>query len=753
MLKSILIFILVMFIISIAVTVTVLILNNKSPKFNCSATISDEYQPECSKIVRITDLETPLRKFLTTDKVSPISASLPTSAQPNKLIYYYGHPTAIMVGELLYSFPFILRTSATSPVITLSPYTFSDQITDTTLTPFKQLAFGVSSSGPQLTFNNLVAPFTKANISAFPTPHPSSPYLTTKVQSGNFGVFLAEGLPYITISTAIATAYDISIPTPIAPDSGISVISPGLTYNYYIVWNEVDKRTCGVLIFDSVATDTSSFASGVFTFRLASISTTMFYTLMKDGEVESIDTVLRTFTRFLTSPLVEITDIITTENTVVIEYTSYIITYSYAFMWIIPYNTHNVIGLTEFPHDPSSFNFPNGRGLYITTPLADITTFEQRFYTVWDKLQVPDDFSYVLPYTQLINNGPAVVDTSNDLYELSMSIRIMLDSSMLLPEDYLNTCVSAWKTQLNELKYDSSNQSIFFNSLGTDLGLISKLSYLLLTYINLYNVAISGFMSTASTAYEFIMNHDTRDQIGTILNTALATTYTNVIVLQYMEFYNCTIPDINVRGSTVEPMTQYYGRMGEVLSFVWACSYIARRVFANGLMSEMANALYSIVAGANMDLVRGQCAWKEVSKYLPWNGMYTQNNIGYKLDPNGLAELGTSPDAVFIQGCMPFTPATHSVMRPITSNLFEVLKKILRCRQPIDSDGGKIYVFDNFMDSLWVYYTLYLFDNVDESNLLLTGVIPEDLKFFVNGVTQAYKLPGLFMNLKKLKTT
>src|SRR6185437_14598978 len=227
------------------------------------------------------------------------------------------------------------------------------------------------------------------------------------------------------------------------------------------------------ILFDSSLTESAVFTGDSFNFSLTTVNTAVYMTLMKTDAIEPIENILRNFIRYLNLPIITVQNVSLGNNRTSIQYQSVCFPDTYGFMWIVPNSVFTVYGLTEFPNTQTAFGFPTGRGLFLTTPFANVITNPTpvNFYTVWQNIIIPNDFSYQIPFTN-IGDRRIVLNDYNDMYELSMSLRIIVATGLPFLNDYLNACVTYWKTELNTIQYN--NTVVYFNSMGTELGVLSK---------------------------------------------------------------------------------------------------------------------------------------------------------------------------------------------------------------------------------------------------------------------------------------
>ncbi len=707
--------------------------------YDCSIPLPLTVSPPCSVFREDSVPSTFEFSFFTSNTISQ-TVSLPNTTQVDPYLYYYGHPAATLFRDTdsLYSFPFIAKfeMSEGKPIVDLLPYQFSSQAEETVQNPFKQFAYPllVPSSSPnrcRMTFNDLTDQFTK-NSSTGTTTY--RPFLNTIVSSGDISLMFCQGVPYMTMRSDSATTFDVSVESLAMYETGTIG-----AYRYYFIWNNEDKSNASIFLLDSSLTVSVTYVGFVFRIivTLTSNNQYMYVTMMKTNDVETMHSVLTTFVRYLVPPIIQIQDVHVSGQKTYIQYSGTTVVGSHGMIWIIPTNMFIVSGLNELAHTPDAFGFPTGRGIFVTSPTTDGTTAESfSFYNMWDLVDLSSDFNYQLPYKN-VEDGQVVIETYNDMYELSTTLRVMTASDIDFNREFMSSCITYWKTELNSMLYDDTYKTAYFATLGTEMGYISKFSYLLLTYINLFVICSSGIIPTASSPYLTVMSDQTTEQIKTIIETTLVTTGTH-IGIQYFDFYNCTFPNISDNeGET------YYSRMGEVLSFIWACNYIVRHIFGQhgSAAAELSGALFSIVATSNIEFVRGNCSWIQVSPELPWNGLYRNNAIGFQLDPKATRYMGKSPDSVYLESFIPFSPPTHHIMRPIMKELFIAVSKSLRC----------LGIYNGFIDPEWVYFTLYVFEDEDYSSILTTTstTFPEK-NDFVDKVETTYPLTALLMNLRKL---
>ncbi len=727
--------------------------------YNCSLPLP---QAICPSFVIQKDLpESFSSKFFTTNTVSPLSSSSQSIPQTQPLTYYYGHPTSIF-DDHLYSYPFIITSKyeSSSANIVLSSYTFEDSSVKTFSSPFDQYSF-VTKTNPnrgKIIFPDLTTSRFEKNINNGTLAN--RPNLTTRLTSDDISLYLAEGCPYITIQPDVmVTSLNLIIASSyILPDTNNIIVNSNKTYTYYIYWDSPSKLYGTVLIFDSVI----SHSTTGLTIQFNNFQLPIYVTLVQSvGALESISTVLSEFVRYLNPPIISVKDISVGGALLetFIEYETVCQTNSYGFMWIIPNSVFKVNGLKTFQNTTTAFGFPTGRGLYVTDSPSAPSSSIVSFYTVWDHVVIPPDFSYRLSYDHLAvrdhqDGGGISLTTANDMYELSISLRVRADNERTVNPSQISACITYWIEELTNLQYDGDYNVLYTNNLGTELGIISKFAYILLTYINLFNIAISGILPTSSSPYLMIMNPSTKRRVEEIINVSLTTNYPVIgspyTAIPYFDFYNSTFVSIS---TDTTPLIKYYSRFGEALGYIWACNYIIRNILLlpGSPAALLSGSLLDIIVQSTMALVKSDCSWISVSDHLPWNGLYSNNRIGFQLDPKALITLGNSPDSVFIESALPFSPISQAIVRPVQLHLRTAFHKMLRCSFPVESNNNSIYSFgNNKIDPVWTYFALYLFDDRDDSELFITGdIVPSHLTNFVSSSNARYRLVALLMNARK----
>lgn len=661
-------------------------------------------------------------------------------------------------------------------VVTLSAYIFQPLSRQTFSSPFDQYSFPLFDVLPptslndpnnpnrvSLTFATQIDRFTKNTING---TTPGLPNLTTRLTSGDVSLYLAQGCPYMVIQPDTVTGLNIIVATSImnpfpGATTGIIPVNTQKSYAYAIFWNNSQKENGVVFMFDSTIT----YFAYEYGIEFINTNLPIYVTLIKTiGALEPITSVLTTFVQYLNPPIFTIQDILVSSGGIsntLIQYQSVYQMNTYGVMWIVPESVATVNGLVEFPNTTTAFGFPTGRGLFIAPgTLSQTTNNPISFYTIWETItSIPSDFSYKLSYDHLANNSTDInLATANDMYELSIALRVRVDNEKDLNVEQLSGCITFWINELNDLLYNEEYNVMYTkpNTLRTEVGLISKFAYILLTYINLYNICISGLLPTSASPYLIIMSEHVRQKITAIIDTSLVTvnpilSSPRLTCIPYFDFYNSTFVNIDTDNS-MSP-SRYYSRFGETLAYMWACNYIIRNILLlpGSPVALLSGSLLSICSQSNMSLLRADCSWISVSKNLPWNGLYTDTMIGFQRDPKSILTLGNSPDAVFIESAIPFSPVSQMIIRPVHFQLRTAYHKMLRCAFPIESSiNHSVFSFgDGMMDPVWAYFALYLFDDADDSDLFTNNIIPSHLTNFVSSSKAKYKLVALLMNARK----
>lgn len=251
-------------------------------KYDCSLSLPTP-QPSCPTYVNQDgSLDTFTHNFFTTNKVSPITTSYPRTPQTNPLTYYYGHATSTFLDnddDNLYSYPFILSNLyplGGSPSISLLPYSFTDTAVESTH-PFRQFSYqSPNINDPNflnVTFNTLTTRFIKDSsiVNTF-----NLPILSTQLTSGNIALNLAQGVPYISLKTIVTGNVDLTFTCAATPETNTLSVNSQKAYKYYLIWNEIEKKHCGVILFDSTLSETVLFTGNTFNFTMNNVDAVIY---------------------------------------------------------------------------------------------------------------------------------------------------------------------------------------------------------------------------------------------------------------------------------------------------------------------------------------------------------------------------------------------------------------------------------------------------------------------------------------------
>ncbi len=732
-------------------------------KFDCASPIA---LPECSTTTITTIVGTDILStggFLTTNIVLPTSKKLPPISSQYPLPYYHSHPSALYDGNnesVLYSFPFLINTNypdSAPPYFTINTYSYSNTPNITYTNGFEQFSFQVNADAMDST-NSWVVRFDSAtetfdlatsidNVVSIP---PFNPSLSTILQSGNnFILVFTQGVPYITLSPFNTTSQQFTITgtnreTVTIPNYTCEILSYN---NGYIVNIFLSTNNVTITSISTYTTGTPSSREYYYLFLFRTLPSTL-------SEKQALFTAI---SNNINLPLLFISDIgITTNDNkqVFIKYTCPTMTVGgsvNSLMWIIPPTIHSAKGLTEASGISSYLALPAGYEdrLYLSTPTTSVSS---SFYSVWSLVDFPSDFNYsFLNSNRIIDTAEHPLNNLNDLYELTLSMRIMVKNGngLSIPFSTSMNAITYWRNMMLKIQYDPDAMGLRIDNLGNELGLITYFSYLLLSYINLLSISESGLWPTTSEPYLTINDQYYKNLILAIIDTGFTTelpTPSIFFPLQFVDFYTCTIT--NVDYSEPDSSSAYYSRFGEALGYLWGSYYIRRRTSVSGPPIDLLTAIYSIVTASTPRLLRGECNFPSKVSFpvLPWNGLYSTSEFGFQLDPSGKDNLGESPDAIFIQSLLPFCPTTHHIIYPILRQYIIHCMKILKCNQQI---GITHYYFGGWVDPRWVGYFLYLFDPLDRANTIITGSLDSNLLVFIQSVHINYLLPALLMNQEK----
>jgi hypothetical protein len=386
-------------------------------------------------------------------------------------------------------------------------------------------------------------------------------------------------------------------------------------------------------------------------------------------------------------------------------------------------------------------DIPPGSSIYLAS--GSLTT---SFYTVWPLKQFPSDFNYSFPGANSITDQENPIANLNDLYEATMSMRIMIQNGSNVSYEMSYNAVIYWKTNMLKIQYDHSVKGLRVNDLTPELGIISFFSYLLLAYVNFTFIAESGFWPTSSDAYNIINDSFYTNLVLAIVDSGFTTDASLYFPLQFIDFYNYTIPNIDYMSE--QQIAMYHSRFGEALGYLWASYVIRGSNGQGGPPQDLLTAIYSVVAQSVPYLLRGECGSStQIFPLLPWNGLYSTSAFGFQLDPAAVSTMGDSPDAVFIQSFLPFSPTSNQAITPFLVQYSLSCMKILKCNL---LNGYIDYYFGGYVDPSWVGYFLYLFDPLDRTSTIVNGTLDDSLRVFIQTVSIEYRLPALLMNYVKL---
>ncbi len=725
--------------------------------FNCS---TSNLLPSCNVSVEtnVTEIST-TRGFLTTNKVSPISSPLVSQPSQYPLLYYYGHPSALYNSgrsSSLRSFPYYITThypTSSYPYITFGSDNFSTNATLDITNDFQQYSYLQETLSWNIEFTsatkNFLLSYELDDVALIPT---NSPTLTTLLRSGtDISLIFTQGVPYMTITGTDEYDQHVVISTNNFTHSTITS-NNGTVYQCWMMTQTTlfGSRTLALIYPSSnnatVSTSSTDVDLTISPPLLGGVRQYYYITIFK---LIPSETVLVGIVSNLNVPIVVVSDISTNS-------TSSIVTATYncstlmngGLLWIPPSTVHAVKGLEELHTFNTFFNVPFNLNVYLTVKSSNLqaTSFHVNFLL----LTVPNDFSYIVPsvnqVTEIQTND---INNFNDLYELTLTMRVMVANSITIPDEMSINVTTFWRNCMANLQYDPVGRSIRTDNLRGELGLISYFSYLVISYNNLYVISQSGVWSTTSVPYTIVTDPYYINLILAIIDSAFSTDSSKYFPLGYLDFYYWTVPTIDyisTNGGT------YRSRFGESLSFVWAAHNILstqQRTPVPSNYLSIIQTIYSIIAQTTPYLLRGECGnHTTIYPMLPWYGLREDTAFGFALDPWSQNNLGDSPDAVFIQSIIPVSPAVDHIITPVLRQYTISIMKILKC---VQYQPPLVYSFQGYVDPAWTGYFLYLFDDsVNRTTLFTKGVIDATLQPFIKTSNPNNPVVALFLNGLKM---
>jgi len=718
----------------------------ETAQFDCSV---DAVLPLCDLMLN-TNINLPYTPgYLTTKNVLPQSMMLPPVSSRFPLLYYHGHPSALYdstQASTLYTFPYVITTTypiGSNPYIRFAAYERSLTPIMTNDHGFNQYSF--PTIVPDST-NSWMIDFTTASqnfilgtsIDNNSTP-PYRPNLTTILQSStDFSLITAQGVPYITLTHGNSVDETFVF-------SGTYNQTVALTgYNCVILSDHGKFLAIFYSVNNVITVNTATPVTFMFHSTHPILTPRQYFYITSLNDIPPT-AILQSFADNLNLPFVYVADIYNTQNKVAIQYTCATITMG-SLMWVPPSTVRSTDSIEEMNNFNDHLELPVGHKLYLTYPIT--TMFQPvSFYTYWNRVPIPTDFNYNLPSASQVNNLSYQLTNLNELYQLTMTMRIMLANGINIPYDMSFNATTYWKNNMLMIQYDPMVKSLRVEQLGNELGLITYFSYLLLSYINLFIISQSGVWPSSSVPFQIVRDEFYHNLVLAIIDAGFTTQLPSPSLyfpLQFIDFYTCTMPNVNYN----DPIrNQYRSRYGETLGYIWA-SYQIRNLQASNVnqgSSDLLESIYSIMVHSNPYLLAGNCMTPtNIYPILPWNGYSTTQQYGFKLDNSW---LGNSPDAVFIQSLLPFSPASNQIIAPLLRDYLLSVMKILKCNQQSTAFN---YYFGGYVDPNWVGYFLYLFDGVDRTTTFTEGVLDADELVFINQVGQQFLLVDLMMNKIKL---
>ena len=769
--------------------------------FSCDSPSSGPF-PDCGTLIVRSGVPGSLASgFFSARTISPtISPSKTISVTP-LTGYYHSHPTAYYKSNpsgLLYSYPFVSQITSSGvtngpPIFRLTSFSYSTTLSETAAIPFEQFSYP-STSLDSANFGYTM--FLNCADSGMMPLQPDklayqaqggSPTLTSILSSSeqsfpdsrSVKLILTQGVPFVTLSYTSSSIGSQLRPVLSIPKTSYSshltpypIVVGQTTYNVYTFWRSAGPTPRCILWFvnANVWQDMIVDSDDTAILRLGTENGGPINGLVYISMFTQVGPLLSMVVQLIAESLmpysIQLADIIPSDTNTAMQYSIVPIpgvdwtspNPRTTTLWIVPPTSFGTAGLAAITLPGTGyFDFPVGNGMFQTQPSGGTGSLIS-FFTLWPPSHpsITDFTSFVLP-----NAGSGVSDTNSlttsdaDLYALSTAIRVLyvtIGSSGPTPS-MVNNCVQSFSAKLNGMGIGIGDFSLFTTSLGdTDAGLVSRVSYLLLTYINLF--AVRGFIGSLTSAG--LLLSAAVPQITMLIESGLTTQLLNnqssYTPLAFLDTYSCTMPMIKTINNQVVPITpaQLSSRLGEVLSYLWACDLLS---VSDQNLALLSRCLYSITLEATTRLLRGQCisypmTTPSLAPVIPLTTIVSQSSMGFQLD--GATPGGNSPDATFLQVFSPFSPATHISLRPMFSSFTIAVDKLLRCNQFIPQFPGASYSFNSYVDPALVGYYTYLYTLGDRSNMLITGRVDSDLTAFVKMVSPPHPSVALLMNLVKV---
>lgn len=747
--------------------------------------------------------------LIITPSLKPTPSQNPT---PPLTGYYHAHPTgyynfSLSSRGILYSYPFVLQvvtsgSTSIPPTMHMAAYNYSSQPIETT-GPFDQYSYqatGLDTFTNGYTMNIPCAmqdqPFTPDFI-AYPLS--GGPTLTsvlgttpsTAPASRITRIITTQGTPY----TMLTYQETVTGPTlrPVLSINAIYVGStsqetiivtspPTRTFNAYLLWSSGGGSVgrCMIWFCDASIPQTFTNINNEWTLSVGTnISSGLLqgvvYMTMFAQVGPLLGQVIQLIANSLVPYFINLADIIPSSSNTTMQFTlvpmpgitvGTTLQSGSSTLWIAPPTAFTLAALSGVSLPGTGYlDFPLGNGLNQTLP--QVGSQLSSFYTLWPPPADPvSDFtSYNLSAVNFTDTSTTTT-TDLDMYDLALAIRVLNSTANhAYTQEQINACVSVWQAKLNDMGV-GDDYTLFTQNLGSqDAGLVSRIAYLLLTYIHLnavnpslsINSSVNGVISNATSQLIMLIE-------GGLTTASLSSQQASSLgipvytPLAFLDVYTATIPVIKTVGYSVTPtsLPQLSSRFGETLGYLWACDFLVSGSLAasSGLspqISYLARTLISITNESSVRILRGQCsggtAIPSLAPVMPWTTLVSPSQIGFQLD--GATPGGTSPDSTHLQTFTPFTPASHYYIRNYLSSISIQVDKLLRCTQQVPQALSAPYSYNGFVDSNLVGYFAYLYTVGNRATMLETGIVDTDLLPFIKMITLQHPAVALLMNQVK----